>query len=99
MLLTVDPQGTIRCLYTEAVDLSLLGLVSIHRASHVEPDAQGQWWADLSPVGGPCLGPFRNRSGALAAEQAWLQTFWLPCPKGPGEPVPRSPARKGVSRD
>jgi hypothetical protein len=79
MLLLIDPQGTIRCLYTEALDLSLLGLLFIRRASHVEPDAQGQWWSDLAPVGGPCLGPFRSRSEALAAEQEWLQTFWLPC--------------------
>ncbi len=31
---------------------------------------------DLSPVGGPVLGPFRLRSQALAAEQAWLDG-WL----------------------
>ena len=38
------------------------------RASHVEPDADGRWWADLSPVAGPRLGPFEVRSAALDAE-------------------------------
>jgi len=47
--------------------------VSIRRASYVEPDDHGQWWADLHPVGGPCLGPFPRRSAALAAELRWLE--------------------------
>lgn len=44
------------------------------RASHVEPwDADPmQWGADLSPVGGPMLGPFTTRRAALDAEVAWL---------------------------
>ena len=42
---------------------------SITRASHVEPDAEGRWLADLTPVAGPVLGPFDLRSEALAAEQ------------------------------
>lgn len=77
MLLVVDRRGTVRCLYTEAIDLLTLGSLSIRRASQVEPDDQGQWWADLSPVAGPCLGPFALRSEALAAEEAWLQTHRL----------------------
>jgi len=39
----------------------------------VEPDEQGQWSAELSPVQGPILGPFDLRSHALAAETAWLE--------------------------
>lgn len=27
------------------------------------------WWADLTPCGGPVLGPFAKRSEALAAEE------------------------------
>lgn len=72
MTLIVDPQGSVRCVYGETLDLSALGSVSIRRASHVEPDAHGQWWADLAPVSGPRLGPFMLRSVALAAEQQWL---------------------------
>ena len=75
MQMVIDPQGGIRCLYGEAIDLAALGTLSIQRASHVEPDAQGQWWADLAPSRGPNLGPFQHRSEALAAEQQWLETF------------------------
>ena len=42
------------------------------RASHVEPDAEGYWWADMGPVDGPVLGPFKNRTEALGAERGWL---------------------------
>ncbi len=74
MELRIDPAGRVTGLYSEAIDLSSLGEVSIRRASHVEPNAQGQWLADLSPVGGPVLGPFRLRSEALSAEVGWLET-------------------------
>jgi hypothetical protein len=82
MLLVVEPRGLVRCLYGEAVDLSTLGDLSICRASHVEPDSQGVWWTDLSPLAGPRLGPFPQRSLDLAAEQAWLERNWLE-PPGP----------------
>jgi hypothetical protein len=71
--LVILPTGTIRCVYGEAIDLRSLGQVSISRASHVEPDQNGLWHADLWPIDGPVLGPFSLRSQALAAEQAWLQ--------------------------
>ena len=77
MHLVVDRQGMIRGLYDEAVDLAALGEVHLSRASQVEPDANGDWWADLQPVRGPKLGPFARRSLALAAEQAWLKAHWL----------------------
>lgn len=77
MQLTVDPAGSMRCVYTEAIDLASIGSLSIARASHVEPDDQGRWIADLAPVGGPRLGPFEQRSPALAAEQQWLDEHWL----------------------
>ncbi len=75
-MLIVDPRGSIRCLYAEQIDLTCLGSPSIARASHVEPDEKGQWWADLAPMRGPCLGPFPRRSEALDAEQQWLES-WL----------------------
>jgi hypothetical protein len=77
MHLVIDPRGSVRCVYAEAIDLSLLGDLSIRRASHVEPDERGLWWADLSPVVGPVLGPFDRRGAALAAEEQWLETNWL----------------------
>jgi hypothetical protein len=75
MQLRIDPSGQITCLYGEALDLAALGSLQIRRASQVEPDEQGRWWADLKPVQGPRLGPFRRRSEALTAEVAWLEPF------------------------
>lgn len=74
MQMLIDSQGQVRCLYTEALDLAAIGPHTIRRASHVEPDAAGRWWADLSLVSGPCLGPYLQRSAALAAEQTWLES-------------------------
>lgn len=73
MNLFVACGGEVRCLYDERFDLSVLGPGHIRRASHVEADAQGAWWADLAPVAGPRLGPYALRSQALTAEQAWLE--------------------------
>ncbi len=64
MLLIVNPRGVVHCLYDEAIDLSALGTLTIRRASHVEPDAQGRWWSDLTPAGGPRVGPFAPVRGA-----------------------------------
>ena len=77
MKLLVTPTGSIRCVYGEDVNLHQLGRLSIQRGSHVEPTADGQWTADLSPVNGPLLGPFSKRADALAAEVAWLLEHWL----------------------
>jgi len=70
--MVIDPAGSVHCLYGEQLDLSSLGELSIRRASFVEPDRNG-WYADLSPVGGPTLGPFHLRSQALQAEVLWLE--------------------------
>jgi hypothetical protein len=77
MQLLIERSGQTRCIYGEAIDLSQLGTLSIRRGSHVEPDASGRWFCDLSPVAGPTLGPFDSRSEALAAEVAWLSEHWL----------------------
>jgi hypothetical protein len=74
MQLFIEPGGDVRCLYDEVIDLTTLGPTQIKRASHVEPDDQGHWWADLAPVNGPRLGPFVLRSEALQAERAWIET-------------------------
>lgn len=70
--LVVDAGGDVRCIYDEGIDLRELGALKITRASHVEPDSDGNWLADMGPVGGPVMGPFGTRSEALAAERAWL---------------------------
>ena len=72
MELVVDAGGDVRCVYGEELDLRELGELQITRASHVEPDRDGFWWADMGPVDGPVLGPFGCRTEALGAEVAWL---------------------------
>jgi hypothetical protein len=73
MTMIITPQGSVNCIYSEAIDLGTLGSLHIIRASHVEPDTQGRWWADLAPVCGPKFGPYQQRSDALNAELTWLE--------------------------
>ncbi len=77
MELLITPEAMIRCLYDETLELTALGTPQIQRGSHVEPTADGNWTADLSPVSGPLLGPFSRRSEALGAEVVWLEQHWL----------------------
>jgi hypothetical protein len=74
MELVVGADGVARCIYDKALDLRQLGKLQITRASHVEPDRDGYWWADMGPSGGPVLEPLRSRSEALGAERGWLLT-------------------------
>ena len=77
MELVVDAGGDVRCIYGEELDLREFGKLQITRASHVEPNKDGFWWADMGPVGGPVLGPFKNRTEALQAETAQLSEALL----------------------
>ena len=72
MQIVIRADGSAQCLYGEVIDLRQLGTLAISRASHVEFDVTGHWTADLSPIGGPKLGPFGTRSQALAAEEDWI---------------------------
>ena len=69
--------GTVRMIYSELIEPHEIGDPTIERGSHVEPDQNGFWWADLTPVNGPRLGPYQMRSKAIAAEIAWLKEYWL----------------------
>jgi hypothetical protein len=73
----IEPDGVVKAIYSELVSLDSLGSMTITRGSHVEPDEQGLWHADLSPSHGPVLGPFNCRSDAIDAEIAWLTKNWL----------------------
>jgi hypothetical protein len=75
MELIINPAGCVRCVYGEAIDLHTMGSMAIRRASHVEPDDAGAWWADMSPVGGPKIGPHQRRSEAITAELQWLREW------------------------
>jgi len=81
MELVVGVDGVARCIYDEALDLREIGKLQITRASHVEPDLDGNWFADMGPSGGPLLGPFRSRTDALGAERGWLMLLACPSPK------------------
>lgn len=70
MDVVIEPNGKVTTIYSETLDLTELGLQRIERASHVEPDDRGQWWAEI--IDGPKLGPFSRRSEALTDEVAWL---------------------------
>ena len=69
--------GSVRMIYSELIEPHAWGEPIIERGSNVEPDQNGFWWADLTPVNGPRLGPYHMRSKAIAAEIAWLREFWL----------------------
>ena len=75
--LTVKPDGIIAAIHNDALaDLYEEGKAEVKRASHVEPVNGGEqvnWVADMAPVGGPKLGPYRLRSEALGAETDWLK--------------------------
>lgn len=61
-----------------------VGSVSVKRASHVEPaeaDGKVNWYADMAPVGGPFLGPYKTRADALLAERTWLVERHIPKPR------------------
>ena len=75
MELVVGAGGDVRCIYDEALDLREIGKLQITRASHVEPDSDGFWWADMGPSGGPVLGPYGSRTKALGAEREWLTNY------------------------
>ncbi len=77
MELIIRSDGNGHCIYSEEVSLAALGGLRISRASMVEPTPERLWFADLLPVGGPVLGPFAERTSALAAEIAWLREHWL----------------------
>jgi hypothetical protein len=72
--ITFDADGTARFIHDDDIAglLREIGPVEVKRASHVEPYGDG-WTVDMSPVGGPLLGPFETRAFALAFEVEWLK--------------------------
>jgi hypothetical protein len=73
--LSISTDGVVRTIYNDAVVdlLQKMGKAKIKRASHVEPNPNGDGWiADMLPVGGPVLGPYPLRINALDAEVEYL---------------------------
>lgn len=78
MNITIQPNGTMTYIYSDdMLDLMEEGTSTTRRVSHVEPHTSRssgiRWTADMSPVGGPMLGPYRSREDALEAEVRWLE--------------------------
>ena len=86
MKLIVEGNGSFRFIYDDAL-MELTGDIGefqVKRASHVEPKQCADktvWYADMSPVDGPTLGPFYTRAEALEAERSWLLACCIPIPK------------------
>ena len=59
MQLVIQPDGTVRCVYGETVDLHASAGWRSSEAPTWSRLTMARWQADLSPVGGPVLGPFR----------------------------------------
>ena len=77
MRISISTNGTLTKIYSDE-DAALLakGKAKIDRVSSVEPTADGTGWtADLAPVQGPVLGPYRLRSQALEAEVQYLDSL------------------------
>lgn len=73
MIISIDLNGGIRAIYSDGFNWQALGRPMIQRASEVEPDHLGLWYADLTLSDGPKIGPFARRTDAIAAEVRWLE--------------------------
>lgn len=72
MELVIAVDGVTWWIEDEALDLRERGTLQITRASHVERDAEGNWWADMWPSCGTMQRPFSSRPEALEAERSWM---------------------------
>jgi hypothetical protein len=71
--IAIRPDGSLSFIYDDKLaDLCEHGEAVTRRVSYVEPSGKG-WTADLAPVNGPVLGPYRLREDALATERQWLE--------------------------
>jgi hypothetical protein len=71
---SIKSDGTIRFVYDDELEaLKHAGPSHTRRASFVEPDSNGLWFTDLSPIDGPIFGPFRLRKTALDSERDWIE--------------------------
>ena len=77
MIISIDRAGGVKAIYSDGFNWQALGRPTIQRASQVEPDHLGLWWANLAGSGGPRIGPFGRRADAIAAEVAWLEKHRL----------------------
>jgi len=73
-LISADETGALTFIYHDDLAFLMeLGHAETKRASHVEPGPDNKWYADMSPVAGPVLGPFDFRQQALDAETKFIK--------------------------
>ena len=70
----IEPDGTVVTVYTDTVDLRVVGHIHAVRASVVEWDESCQAWTARILATSERLGPFATRAAAVAAERAVLAT-------------------------
>ncbi|MDQ8192617.1 hypothetical protein [Roseibacillus persicicus] len=71
--LRFTPSGPIRCLYTEKIDLALLGRLSVVRASEITFDRENQRWDALDARTGKRLFSHESRDECVRWEHQNLQ--------------------------
>ncbi len=78
MTLEVTPDGNIRCLYTDEIDLPQLGRLQVSRASHIEYDNRLHKWTVTSAKTGKRLHSSMTRESALE----WERQYYSPGERG-----------------
>ena len=71
VIFSIDPQGIIRCLYTEMIPLHALGHLKIQRLTHIEFDESAQQW-EVHDLNGTVLYRSASRQHCLDWEQKHL---------------------------
>lgn len=71
LVLVIDPDGTVRSLYTDKIPLRELGKLTVDRASQIEFDHATQTWYVEFPDGRR-LTNFASRDEAIACEVSHL---------------------------
>lgn len=71
-VMIITPAGTVECLYTEAVDLSALGKLSVRRATDIGFDDATQEWKVKDMDGNELYGN-GSREACLDWERTHLQ--------------------------
>jgi hypothetical protein len=72
IVITFEPDGTARCLWTETVPLNELGRLEIHRATNIEFNNPTQQW-EVRDRRGHIRFFSKSRSACLEWEQSNLQ--------------------------
>ena len=81
-VLRLQPDGTVRCLHTDLIDLRVLGRLHVERATRIVFDAESQSWRVLSARTGEKLFDHPSREACLV----WERENLPPAP-GPDFPV------------